>query len=148
MQNQSSFSLHKFLNIIIHQLIFTNPLIWTRLKLVKKTTNKDIFRLGSSKKKKKEIIIYDLVLAFNKQESFIENENKRPKKIRTLSLIKILRALIRKCNVQGFFTKFMQIYAGLGFWFFATRMKSYQKVSFPLLISSSIIYHSLSLFIE
>ena len=67
------------------------------------------------KEKKKEIIIYDLVLAFNKQESFIENENKRPKKIRTLSLIKILQALIRKCNVQGFFTKFMQIYAGLGF---------------------------------
>ena len=67
------------------------------------------------KTKKKETIIYDLVLAFNKQESFIENENKRPKKIKTLSLIKILQALIRKCNVQGLFTKFMQIYAGLGF---------------------------------
>ena len=37
------------------------------------------------------------------------------KKIRTLSLIKILWVIIKKCNVQGFSTNFMQIYAGLDF---------------------------------
>ena len=47
--------------------------------------------------------------------SFIENENKKLQKVRTLSLIKILWVVIKKCNAQGFSTKFMQIYAGLGF---------------------------------
>ena len=46
--------MHKFLNIKVNQLIFTNPLIWTtRLKQVnKKTINKDILRLRSLKTKK------------------------------------------------------------------------------------------------
>ena len=44
--------MHKFSNIKVDQLILINPLIrTTTLKLVKKTINKDMLRLGSSKTK-------------------------------------------------------------------------------------------------
>ena len=54
--------MRQFLNIKVHQLIFTNALIrTTKLKLVKET---DIFRLGSSKTKQWNN--YNLLLTFNK----------------------------------------------------------------------------------
>ena len=52
--NQSSFFMHKF----FHQLIFTNPLIWTtRLKLVKIKNKQGHLEASKFKNKKNEIIM-------------------------------------------------------------------------------------------
>ena len=139
--------MQRFLNIKVHQLIFNNPLIRiTRLKLVKKTINKDILRLESSQMKKWNN--YDLLLAINKEESFIKNKNKKPKKIRTLSLIKILRVVIKSVMYRAFLQNlciFMQVCVSDSL---PLECNATRKVSFPPPISSSFTYHSLSLFSE
>ena len=139
--------MQRFLNIKVHQLIFNNPLIRiTRLKLVKKTINKDILRLESSQMKKWNN--YDLLLAINKEESFIKNKNKKPKKIRTLSLIKILRVVIKSVMYRAFLQNlciFMTVWVSDSL---PLECNATRKVSFPPPISSSFTYHSLSLFSE
>ena len=138
--------MQRFLNIKVHQLIFNNPLIRiTRLKLVKKTINKDILRLESSQMKKWNN--YDLLLAINKEESFIKNKNKKPKKIRTVSLIKILRVVIKSVMYRAFLQNlciFMQVWISDSL---SLECNPTRKVIFSP-ISSSITYHSLSLFSE
>ena len=124
--------MQKFLNIKVHQLIFTNPLIRiTRLKLVKKKKiNKDILRLESSQMKKWNN--YDLLLAINKEESFIKNKNKKPKKIRILSLIKILRVVIKSVMYRAFLQNLcilMQVWVSDSL---PLECNATRKVSFPL----------------
>ena len=139
--------MHKFLNIKIHQLIFTNSLIRiTRLKLVKKKKTSNILRLEGSKMKKWSN--YYLLLAINKEESFIKNKNKKPKKIRTLSLIKILRVVIKSVMYRAFLQNlciFMQVWISDSL---PLECNPTRKVSLPPPISSSITYHSLSLYSE
>ena len=51
--------MHKFLNIKVHQLFFTNPLIWTtRLKLVKNNKQRHLEARKFKSKKNEIIMIY------------------------------------------------------------------------------------------
>ena len=75
----------------------------------------------------------------------MENENKKPKKNTNIEPHqnfmghKMYRAFLQTL------CKFMQVWISDSL---ALECNATRKVSFPLVISSSIIYHSLSLFIE